>query len=294
MPESLESLRGSFNRSLRVEGKADRTLVLYGQSITYFSAWLVTASDNGSGVTRTVVVFGAAGALCYISDLPSRESGGMNMRQLTVVLALASACIFVASCSRGAPPPVATDVLDRLLLSPAEINTAIGTTGIQVNGTSAVMSDNSANIPDKDCRFNLSAQASVYDGSGWIATRNQYLSDSSYSHEVWQAVVSFPSANDAARFFSASAQRWQACSMRQFHFINPGQPDKVWTVGPIAITNGTLSTTATLVGRSGVADQRALAVSNNVAIDVTVLADNPAHAAVFNIVDQVAAKVAKQ
>jgi site-specific recombinase XerD len=39
--EVLESLRASFNRSLRVEGKADRTLVLYGQSITYFSAWLV-------------------------------------------------------------------------------------------------------------------------------------------------------------------------------------------------------------------------------------------------------------
>jgi hypothetical protein len=32
--ETLESLRASFNRSLRVEGKADRTLVLYGQSIT--------------------------------------------------------------------------------------------------------------------------------------------------------------------------------------------------------------------------------------------------------------------
>ena len=28
--ETLESLRGSFNRSLRVKGKADRTLVLYG------------------------------------------------------------------------------------------------------------------------------------------------------------------------------------------------------------------------------------------------------------------------
>jgi site-specific recombinase XerD len=39
--ETLESLRASFNRSLRVEGKADRTLVLYGQSIIYFSAWLV-------------------------------------------------------------------------------------------------------------------------------------------------------------------------------------------------------------------------------------------------------------
>ena len=41
MSETLESLRASFNRSLRVEGKADRTLVLYGQSIIYFSAWLV-------------------------------------------------------------------------------------------------------------------------------------------------------------------------------------------------------------------------------------------------------------
>src|SRR3982074_3384193 len=39
--ETLESLRASFNRSLRVEGKGDRTLVLYGQSIIYFSAWLV-------------------------------------------------------------------------------------------------------------------------------------------------------------------------------------------------------------------------------------------------------------
>lgn len=40
MAEDLESLRSSFNRSLRVEGKADRTLALYGQSITYFSDWL--------------------------------------------------------------------------------------------------------------------------------------------------------------------------------------------------------------------------------------------------------------
>lgn len=38
--ETLESLRASFNRRLRAEGKADRTLVLYGQSITYFSEFL--------------------------------------------------------------------------------------------------------------------------------------------------------------------------------------------------------------------------------------------------------------
>ena len=39
--DSLESLRTSLNRVLRVEGKAPRTLVLYGQSLTYFGHWLV-------------------------------------------------------------------------------------------------------------------------------------------------------------------------------------------------------------------------------------------------------------
>jgi len=42
--ESLESLQRSFNRALRVEGKSDRTIALYGQSITFFSRWLVERS----------------------------------------------------------------------------------------------------------------------------------------------------------------------------------------------------------------------------------------------------------
>jgi hypothetical protein len=29
----LESLRASFSRSLRVEGKAERTVIIYGESI---------------------------------------------------------------------------------------------------------------------------------------------------------------------------------------------------------------------------------------------------------------------
>jgi serine/threonine kinase PknH len=232
----------------------------------------------------------------------------MNMRQVTVALALAlaSACIFVASCSRGnekaapspttissAPAPVAADVLYGLLLSPAEINTAMRTTGILINGTYTDMFHDNANIPDKDCRFIDPAEAWVYDGSGWIAMRSQHLHEpgDDFDHEVLQAVVAFPSANDAARFFSASAQRgWQACSNRQYHNIDAGKPDKVWTVGPIANTNGTLSTTDTLEGGNGWACQRALTVSNNIAIDVAACSDNPADAAV-NVADQIAAKV---
>ena len=100
----------------------------------------------------------------------------------------------------------------------------------------------------------------------------------------------FPSANDAARFFSASARRWPACSNRKFHYSDPGEPDKVWTVGPIANTNGTLSTSDTLKGGDGWACQRALTVRNNVAIDVAACSGNPTDAAV-NIASQIADKV---
>ncbi len=214
----------------------------------------------------------------------------MNMRQLTV--ALASACIFIASCSKT-PPPVAADALDGLLLSPAEIEIPMNADGIAVNATSTEMFDDSASVADKDCRFiDVPAETSVYDGSGWIAMRSQYLREpvDDFSHEVWQAVVSFPSANDAARFFSASAQRWPACSNRQFnHYIDPGKPDVVFTVGPIANISDTLSTTRE--GGDG-ACQRALTVSNNVAIDVAACSGNPVDAAV-NIAHQIAAKVAK-
>ena len=221
----------------------------------------------------------------------------MNMRRLTVALALAlalaSACIFVASCSSSKHPPVAAGALDGALLSIAEIEITMNAQGIAVNGTSTEMSDDSPSVPDKDCRFIDPAEAWVYDGSGWIAMRSQHLHEpgDDFDHEVLQAVVAFPSANDAARFFSASAQRgWQACSNRQYHNIDAGKPDKVWTVGPIANTNGTLSTTDTLEGGNGWACQRALTVSNNIAIDVAACSDNPADAAV-NVADQIAAKV---
>lgn len=213
----------------------------------------------------------------------------MNVRALA--LALASACIFVASCS-GTPRPVAADALDGLLLSPAEIDITMNANGITVNATSTEMTDDSAYIPDQDCLFiDAPVEAPVYNGSGWRAVRSRYLSDVDQAHQVWQAVVSFPSANDAARFFSASTQRWPACSNRQYHYIEPGQSEVIFMVGPIVKISDTLSTTRE--GGGGPACQRALTVSNNIAIDVATCPNNPGNTAV-KIADQIAAKVAKR
>ena len=52
-----------------------------------------------------------------------------------------------------------------------------------------------------------------------------------------------PSAQQAAAFFTASSQRWQACSNGSFtHTMSGGR--EVWDVGPISNTNGVLSTSA--------------------------------------------------
>ncbi|MGV0795639.1 tyrosine-type recombinase/integrase [Mycolicibacterium elephantis] len=58
MAESLESLRASFYRSLRVEGRAERTQHLYGQSITYFGRWLESQGMHAdeSNLTRDNVL----------------------------------------------------------------------------------------------------------------------------------------------------------------------------------------------------------------------------------------------
>ncbi len=40
MPSRLADLHKSFTRHLRAEGKAERTATIYGQSITFYSAWL--------------------------------------------------------------------------------------------------------------------------------------------------------------------------------------------------------------------------------------------------------------
>jgi serine/threonine kinase PknH len=189
--------------------------------------------------------------------------------------------------------PIALTALEGLLLSPDQINTAMGATGVTVAATYTAMYDDSAGLADKACQpLDSSAQAAVYAGSGWSAVRAQTLHEpgDNYAHSVGQSLVLFSSAHDAGAFFTASAQSWSACSNRRFTYTQAGQPDSVWTVGPVSNTNGTLSATKTQEGSSGYTCRRALTVANNVAIDVQACSSNQSDSAV-NIAHQIAAKV---
>jgi hypothetical protein len=192
--------------------------------------------------------------------------------------------------------PVAEAARDGLLLSPDQINTAMGATEITVSHTPTGMDDESAHVADKACQpMSGNVMAPAYAGSGWTAFREQVLDKHGSPPRGDQGVVLFSSAHDADAFFTTSAQQWPAC--RQYTWAAAGQPDHVWDVGPVSNTNGTLSNTQTL-GDGSLAQnfcQRALTVANNVIIDIEACSltqsDIPPDSAV-NIAHQIAAKVA--
>jgi hypothetical protein len=227
------------------------------------------------------------------------------MRQLTAALAVAGICILTAGCSSGSnqgtktstttttttttAPPVAEAVLDGVLLTPEQVNTVMGATEMTVTKTHVSMSDDSATMEPKEClAIDGSAQAPVYAGSGYTALRDQTLQEGdNFTHYVEQAVVSFPSAKQAGAFFTASAQQWPAC-----HQYTHTQTNSQWAVGPVSNANGTLSATATQQNANapGWACGRALAIRNNVVIDVNTCSANPTDTAI-TIANQIAAKV---
>ena len=104
----------------------------------------------------------------------------------------------------------------------------------------------------------------------------------------------FPSARDASAFYDTSTQSWPACSNRRFSDINSRKPGTVWTVAASTNENGILTTSKVQEGGDGWTCQRALAVRNNVAIDIVACAYSQSGSPAFDIAQQIAAKVAKQ
>jgi len=224
------------------------------------------------------------------------------MRQPTAALAVAVICVLIAGCgsSKGnaesttttrsmIPRPLVERELVGLLLSPEQVNVAMGTAGMTVTNNQTSMSDNSATMAPQEClAIDGAAEAPVYADSGYWAERDQSLNNGdNFTHYLKQAVVLFPTVEKAGVFFDASAQRWPVC--RQYTHT---QSESQWSVGQISNANVTLSTTATQQNASapGWACGRALALRNNVMIDINTCSANPADSA-SKIADQIAANV---
>jgi hypothetical protein len=249
------------------------------------------------------------------------------MRKQTAAVAVAVIGILAASCSSSngggavssstttttpSKPPLAQAALLSLLLTPPELDSAVGGTGTTVGDKSDTLPDDSTtNYPQgykfpAECLYvQHPGEAPVYAGSGNTASHREHdttplpPNSNDPDPEVTQVVVLFPSAKEANAFFTTSTQRWPACANRQGTV--PGgsdTPELQWQTGAVSTTNGVLSTTTTATAKMNGATlsqncQRALTVRNNVVIDVDACRKDPGDLAV-TIANQIAGKVDKQ
>jgi len=170
----------------------------------------------------------------------------------------------------------------------------MGATGMTVAASDTnKINDDGPDVTPKNCLPLYSdAEARVYAVGNWSAMRRQKVQEPNDdpAHMVFQAVVSFPSANDAGAFFSRSAQEWPACANHQFMHRDLRHNDETWVTGAVTNTNGVLSVSNIQQRTHGWGCQRALTVANNVAIDVGACSYTRSDAAI-NIANQIAAKV---
>jgi PknH-like extracellular domain len=230
--------------------------------------------------------------------------GNRQMRHLAATFVVAGVGMLVAGCGGGhqagttstttitslIPRPVVERELESLMLTPAQINPLMGATEMAVIRRHDAMSDDSTTMKPIEClAIDGSAQAPVYADSGFTAERDQELNDgNNFTHYAEQAVVLFPTTKQAQVFFISSGLRWPAC-----HQYTHTQSRTQWDVAPISDANGALGTISTQreARTGGWACGRALAVKNNVIVDVNTCSANPASSAV-DIANQIVAKVA--
>ncbi|MGV0626989.1 sensor domain-containing protein [Mycolicibacter minnesotensis] len=172
------------------------------------------------------------------------------------------------------PRPVATSMLPRLLLEPAAISDIMRSPGMHVDGSRTKMIDSSSEFPDYDCVVAwMPVERSVYADSGWTATAAKSLSDISPKGFVIEAATAFNTRDAARSFFDEIASHWSSCGDRTFTSTRPGHADTLWTFDKVTNVDSTLWMSQTPDDSPEWTCQRALRVSNNIAIDVLTCKD---------------------
>ncbi|WP_234812327.1 sensor domain-containing protein [Mycolicibacter longobardus] len=204
----------------------------------------------------------------------------MRIRDAGLPAGLLLACAVVAGCSRvtgglAVPAdheglrPVAASMLPDLLLEASTVSDVMGSPGMRVKDSRSRMFDAGRQFPDRDCMPAwMPVEQSVYADSDWTATVAQTLTESALDHFVIQAVTVFATRDTAQSFFDATARRWNTCGERTFTTSGDDHSDTPWTFDTVADVDSTLWMTQHQDDSAGWSCQRALRVSNNVAIDV--------------------------
>jgi hypothetical protein len=207
----------------------------------------------------------------------------MKKRTALVGSGLMLACSVLTGCSvltdgravpadTDGPRPVRASALHDVLLDTDTVNEIMGASDMTVKSARTQLFDDSPQFADRDCMAAWTPiEQTVYAHTGWTAMVAQTLLEApgASDHFVIQAVVDFPSRGDAHNFFDHIAQKWTPCGDRTFVTSRDGGDiNSSWTFDAVSNADSTLWMTQTQDNSPGWSCQRALRVSNNVAIDV--------------------------
>jgi serine/threonine-protein kinase len=169
-------------------------------------------------------------------------------------------------------PLVAASQLDSILLTVADVNAAMGASDMQPTTPIAhaprEIVERTLSNPDCLGAFFV-GEPPAYHGSGYTAASIVTLHETveNPDHRLGQAVVSFPSADQALAFVKASAAKWRACAGQTLVATHLQQVYR-WTVGDLIGSAPAITQLNTLEGGDGYVCQRVLRAVLNVVVDV--------------------------
>jgi hypothetical protein len=195
----------------------------------------------------------------------------------------------------NAPPPKTTldqSDLDGVLLSTSALNGILGTSGLTVTVDTDQMRDQSDAVIDRKCLgAAYGAQEPVYADSGWTAVRDQVIREPGEHNKHWleQAVVLYPSADEAKQFLGTSRSDWAKCTGTLITFGDNNELQQ-WNVTDVTEGGSIISQTSTPSGSAAGGCHHAMAAAANVIVETWACGESVTDEAV-TIADDIVTKI---
>lgn len=231
------------------------------------------ASSSRKWIVAAIAVAGVVLAL-VAGLIATTRDGADKPRVGADRAATASAPSSQPSAVASPPPPavplVPDEALPSLLLDTPTVNAIMGTHDLAVNPklTTTKLYIDTTDKPECGGVW-ANANKTVYSGSAWQSVQTQYLVEpDNPRHEVYQSVVSFPTAQTASDFVAKEGKRWPACNGTSITTTNADTPAQTWWIATVSQQGELLTSIANREGARGLSCQHALTARNNVVVDV--------------------------
>jgi hypothetical protein len=166
------------------------------------------------------------------------------------------------------PAPTQPTPLDSILLGAPEVSTIMGVPSMDIgNQTQQMAPEWQLSNPNCLGAF-YPTQNAAYAGSGFTGVRGQLLHTGT-EYRVFEAAVSFPTADTAKGFVAASADKWKACAGSAVTVTASGGTAS-WTFGDL--TGAAPKITLPRTRKDGNQCQRVLSAVSYVVLDVVACA----------------------